>query len=56
LPNTFWGDLLGFNVKQITTNDDELLNRKMTFERWKNITTEGFMGIQNNFDFNILCK
>jgi len=53
LPSNFWGDLLGFNVKTITTNDDELLNRKMTFERWKNITTEGYMGITNNFDFNI---
>ena len=52
-PSNFWGDLLGFDVKTITTNDDELLNRRMTFERWKNITTEGYMGITNNFDFNI---
>jgi len=52
-PESFWGDLLGFDVKRITTNDDELLGRKMSFERWKNITTEGYMGITNNFDFNI---
>ena len=53
IPNNFWGDLLGFDVTNITTNDDELLNRKMSFQRWKNITTEGYMGITNNFDFNI---
>lgn len=53
LPYNFWGDLLGFDVKNITTTDDELLNRKMTFQRWKNITTEGYMGITNNFDFNV---
>jgi hypothetical protein len=52
-PFTFWNDLLGFDVNQITTNDDELINRTMTMEKFKKITTDGYMGQTNNFDFNI---
>jgi hypothetical protein len=51
LPESFWSDVLGFNVKSLLVTDEELLNRTMTFRRFKNITTEGFMGQTDNFDF-----
>jgi len=52
-PFTFWNDLLGFDVNEIVTTDDELNNRTMTMEKFKRITTDGYMGQTNNFDFNI---
>ena len=52
-PFSFWNDLLGFDVNNIVTNDDELMNRTMTMQRWKKITTDGYMGQTNNFDFNV---
>jgi len=50
-PVSFWRDILGFDVQKLLVTDDELLNRTMTFLRFKNITTEGFMGQTDNFDF-----
>lgn len=50
-PESFWKDVMGFNVKSLLVTDEELLNRTMTFLRFKNITTEGFMGQTDNFDF-----
>lgn len=50
-PVSFWQDILGFDVPKLLVTDNELLNRNMTFLRFKNITTEGFMGQTDNFDF-----
>lgn len=52
-PPSFWGNILGFDVNKLCATQNELTNRKMTFERWNEITTSGFMGQATNFDFNI---
>ena len=52
-PPQFWGDILGFDVNKLCATQNELTNRKMTFARYSEITTSGFMGQAQNFDFNI---
>ena len=52
-PASFWKDTMGFDVNNITFPDEYVWgnDRKMTFNQFNKITTSGYVGIENNFNF-----
>ena len=52
-PKSFWQDILGFDVDNITFDADYVwgANRQMNYEEFNNITTSSYIGILNNFNF-----
>jgi len=52
-PASFWSQIMGFDVPNITFPEAYVWgdNRKMTFEQFNKITTSGYVGIENNFNF-----
>ncbi|MEI7674421.1 MAG: hypothetical protein WCI60_01675 [bacterium] len=52
-PKSFWQDVLGFDVDNITFAPDYIWGQKrqMTFQEFNNVTTSGYVGIENNFNF-----
>lgn len=55
-PVEFWQGILGFDVPNITIAPQDLYgsNRSLDFKKFKQITTSGFVGIQNNFNYRNL--
>ena len=53
LPKSFWQTIMGFDVDNLCVKQSEIWGsqRTMTFERFKEVTTSGFVGISNNFNF-----
>lgn len=54
-PISFWRDILGFDVANITFAPEYIWgeNRQMTFTEFNKVTTSGYVGIENNFNFSI---
>ena len=50
-PTSFWQDILGFNVAAMTVTPEQIVNNEITFQQFKTLTTEGFLGQVNNIDF-----
>jgi hypothetical protein len=54
-PQSFWQNILGFDVPNITFSEEQIFgpNRIMDFETFNRATTSGYVGIQSsNFDLN----
>lgn len=52
-PPEFWRDILGFDVNAICIPQDEIFPPgKMDYKKFQNITTSGFVGLSNNFNYN----
>jgi hypothetical protein len=51
-PASFWQDIMGFDVPNITFDASYVwgVDRKMTFQEFNKITTSGYVGIENNFN------
>ena len=54
-PISFWRDILGFDVANITFTPEYIWgpNRKMTFTEFNLVTTSGYVGIENNFNYSV---
>ena len=54
-PVSFWRDILGFDVANITFTPEYIwgANRQMTFTEFNAVTTSGYVGIENNFNFSV---
>lgn len=54
-PISFWRDILGFDVENITFTPEYIWgpNRKMTFTQFNAVTTSGYVGIENNFNYAV---
>lgn len=52
-PKNFWQTIMGFDVDNLCVKRSEIwgTQRTMTFERFKEVTTSGFVGLANNFNF-----
>jgi len=52
-PKSFWQDIMGFDVDNITFDADYVwgANRQMNYEEFNKITTSSYVGILNNFNF-----
>lgn len=50
-PTSFWQDILGFNVANMCVTPQQIVNNEITFQQFKTLTTEGFLGQVNNIDF-----
>jgi len=50
-PTSFWQDILGFNVANMCITPQQIVNNEITFQQFKTLTTEGFLGQVNNIDF-----
>jgi hypothetical protein len=50
-PKSFWQDILGFDVPNITFNDSQVYgpNNIMTYELFNKVTTSGYVGLNQNF-------
>lgn len=49
-PASFFGDILGFDLKNLLVSSDDILNRTITFEKFNNITTDGLTSTNMLFD------
>jgi hypothetical protein len=52
-PKSFWGTILGFDVDNLCIAESDIWgpNRTMTYQKFKDVTTSGFVGLSNNFNF-----
>lgn len=52
-PIEFWSEVLGFDVPNLIAPPELIwgTNRSMDFAKFKQITTSGFVGLQNNFNY-----
>jgi hypothetical protein len=52
-PKSFWGTVLGFDVDNLCIPESDIWgpNRTMTYQKFKDVTTSGFVGLSNNFNF-----
>ena len=57
-PQSFWQNIMGFDVPNITVSAEEIwgVNRTLTFEKFTKITTSGYVGIENNFNTTMTAK
>jgi hypothetical protein len=53
-PISFWRDTLGFDVENLTFSPSEIFgaNKIMDFNTFNKVTSQAFVGIDNNFDLN----
>jgi len=52
-PKSFWQTIMGFDVDNLCVKKSEIWGsqRTMSFARFKQVTTSGFVGLANNFNF-----
>lgn len=50
-PESFWSGVLGFDVPNLVVTDSQITNREITFEKFKSITTQGYLGSSDNFQY-----
>lgn len=53
-PVSFWSGILGFDLEKICVKQEDIWgpNAKMDFPLFNAVTTSGFVGLNNNFNFN----
>ena len=51
-PTSFWDGIMGFNIPNITVNDEMIYNGQITSFKFNNITTQGYMGNNDMYDFS----
>ena len=53
-PVSFWNGILGFDLENICVKQEDIwgANANIDFPRFNSVTTSGFVGLNNNFNYN----
>ena len=51
-PISFWDGIMGFDVPNITVNDEMIYNMQIPSFKFNNISTQGYMGNNDMYDFS----